>query len=79
MTRRMKRKMNTDIKIWEFLFEDFSDGVTVESDTNGPRRSAIQDHLAHNCKVLYTSSHPEISIPNPIPTLYSTVSLKWVY
>ena len=41
-----ENKMNTNIKIWEFCFQDFSDGVTVESHAHGPCGSAIEDHLA---------------------------------
>ena len=37
--------MNTNIKIWEFCFQDFSNGVTVESHAHGPCGSAIEDHL----------------------------------
>ena len=43
---REQNKMNTDIKIREFCFQDFSDGVTVESHAHGPCGSAIEDHLA---------------------------------
>ena len=57
----MNKKMNTNIKIWEFLFEDFGNGVTVESYANCSRRSAIEDDLAMkksapNC-VVFVLSH----------------------
>ena len=47
--RKMKneeKKKNTNIKIREFLFEDFCNRITIESYADGPRRSAIQDDLA---------------------------------
>ena len=37
--------MCTHIHIWEFLFQDFCDSVTVEGHSEGARRSAVENHL----------------------------------
>ena len=67
----MNKKMNTNIKIWEFLFEDFSNGVTVESYANCSRRSAIEDDLAMkksapNCVVFFSLTKSDISSYGPL-------------
>ena len=37
--------MCTHIHIWEFLFQDFCDSVTVEGHSEGARRSSVENHL----------------------------------
>ena len=37
--------MCTHIDIWEFLFQDFCDSVTVEGHSEGARRGAVENHL----------------------------------
>ena len=40
--------MCTHIHIWEFLFQDFCDSVTVEGHSEGARRGAVENHLNKN-------------------------------